>query len=157
MTVGNYNEFRSKTRVDLGTFGPFSATVSYLHDERRGEIRNLGAGSTLTYPASAGIPTSQTSPEWLGSKNVNIVFAAIKFEPSSDFQLVNKFDWTGNEYTPYGAALVGIYPDALGPQGAAFLNAVIATQTIPPVFVTDGQRPDTVNNSFSMPSYAGLG
>ncbi|PXA82842.1 TonB-dependent receptor [Nostoc sp. 3335mG] len=152
-TMGNYDEVRAKTRVDLGSWGPFSATVSYLHDERKGDIRNLGAGTTLTYPESAGIPTTQTSPKYLGDKNLNAFFVAVKFAPSTDFSVVNKFDWTGNHYTPSGAGLVGFNPDALGPEGAAFLEGILATQPTPPTFVTDGKRPKAVNNSFSMPSY----
>jgi iron complex outermembrane receptor protein len=153
-SVGNYNQFRSKTRIDFGSLGDFSATASFVHDERRGDIRNLGAGTTFHYPETAGIPTTQISPEYLGDKDENIVFAAIKYEPNTDFRILEKFDWTGNHYTPNGVAAVGVYPAALGEAGGAFLSGILATQTTPPVFDTSGQRPSTVNNSFSLPAYA---
>ncbi|WP_298287056.1 TonB-dependent receptor [Novosphingobium sp.] len=152
-TVGNLRQFRSKTRVDLGAIGPFSATVSFQHEERRGEVRNLGAGTVWTIPASAGVPTTQVSPEWLGSKNVESVFAAIKFEPSADFTLINKFDWTGQDYTPPAADAVGVNPATLGPLGGGYFGAVLATQDNPPLTNQTGKRPKAVNNSFVTPSY----
>ena len=153
-TYGNYRQFRSKTRVDFGSFGDFSASVSFVHDERRGDMLNLGAGTTFTFPASSGMPTTLTSPKYLGDKNQNSVFAAIKYE-HGDLKIVNKFDWTENHYTPSGAAVVAVNPSplALGDAGAGFLGLVLATQTTAPTYVTDGQRPEAVNNSFTLPSY----
>ena len=153
-TYGNYNQFRSKTRVDTGTFGPFSATISYVHDQRRGDMRNLGAGTTYTNPASAGVPTTLVSPKYLGDKDLNAVFAAIKFEPSDSFKAVNKFDWTGNHYTPQGSSVVGILPSGLGEVGGAFLEGILATQTTPLLINSTGERPKSTNNSFAVPSYA---
>jgi len=153
VSFGNYNEVRSKTRVDLPAWGPFSVSVSYVHDQQRGDIRNLGAGTVWTFPASAGIPTTQVSPQYLGSKSVNTWFAAGKFEPTDNFNVVNKFDWTGDNYTPVGAAVVGVYPAALGPAGGGFLSAVLGTQTTAPLFDTTGQRPAVVNNAWTTPAY----
>ena len=152
-TVGNYDEFRSKTRVDTGQFGNVSASFTYLHDERRGDIQNLGAGTTWMYPSTAGVPRTQVSPAYLGDKNLNAFTAAIKYEPSSDFKVVNKFDWTGNHYTPAGAAPVATYPAALGPFGN-FLAIMLADQNPGVIkYDTSGTRPDAVNNSFTLPSY----
>jgi iron complex outermembrane receptor protein len=153
-TAGNYAQFRSKTRIDTGAIGDFRASISYAHDQRRGDIRNLGAGAKMFFPAGSGVPAVQTSPGYLGDKDQDTVFAAIAYEPSSDFRITGKFDWTGNHYTPAGVAPVGVYPDALGDVTGGFLGVVLATQTTPPGFVTDGRRPDAVNNSFSMPAYA---
>ena len=145
-TYGNYDEFRSKTRVNFGTFGDFSATVSFLHDQRKGDITNLGAGQTWLFPASSGVPTTQVSPRTFGDKNLNSVFAAVKYEPNDSVKVVNKFDWSGNNYTPAGVGEVGV--------NNAFLGGMIATQANPYPFVTNGQRPASVNNNFSLPSYA---
>lgn len=158
-TYGNYNEFRSKTRVDSGDIGPFSATISYVHDQRRGDMRNLGAGTTYTNPVSAGIPTKLVSPKYLGNKNLNAVFAALKFEPTDSFKVVNKFDWTGDHYTPQGASVVGVYPPALGDPSdptsvASYLNTILNTQDTPLLINATGKRPKVTNNSFTLPSYA---
>lgn len=158
-TAGNYAEFRSHTRIDTGSFGPFSATVSYVHDQRRGDIRNLGAGTTFTNPASSGLPSTLVSPRYLGDKDLNAVYAAVKFEPSDSFKAVNKFDWTGNHYTPQGSSVVGV-PDfatltkALGSEEAAgYLETILATN--PPLdYNNTGKRPKTTNNSFTTPGYA---
>jgi iron complex outermembrane receptor protein len=154
VSLGNYNEVRSQTRVDLPAVGPFSVSVSYVHDQRRGDIRNLGAGTVWTFPASAGIPTTEVSPQYLGSKNLNAWFVAAKFEPTDHFNVVNKFDWTGEDYTPVGAAAVGVYPAALGPTVGAYYSAVLGTQTTPPLFDTTGRRPTAVNNAWTTPAYA---
>jgi len=152
-TAGNYREFRSKTRIDFGNHGDFSASITYLHDQRRGEVQNLGAGTTWTFPTSAGVPTTQVSPEWLGSKNVNSVFGVIKYEPSSNFSVVNKLDWTGETYTPPASAAVGYNPGTLGPAVGAYFGGIIALQTTPPLLDSSAVRPSAVNNSFSLPAY----
>ena len=153
-TYGNYKQFRSKTRIDTGSFGDFSASISFVHEQRRGDMLNLGAGTTFTFPASSGYPATLVSPKYLGDKNQNSVFAAIKYE-HDNLKIVNKFDYTENHYTPTGAGVVAVNvsPLALGAAGAGFLGLVLATQTTAPTFVTDGQRPDAVNNSFTLPSY----
>lgn len=152
-TYGNYDEFRSKTRVDSGLIGNFSASLTYLHDQRRGDVRNLGAGTVWTFPSSAGVPTTQVSPKWLGDKNVNSVFFATKFEPNDHFKIVNKFDWTGEHYTPPASAAIGYNPGTLGPAGAYYFGSVIATQTTPPLLDPTATRPAAVNNSFTLPAY----
>ncbi len=154
VSLGNYNEVRSKTRVDLPAWGPFSISATYVHDQRRGDIGNLGAGTVWTYPASAGVPTTQTSPKYLGDKDLNTWFLAARFAPTDNFDVVNKFDWTGDNYTPAGASVVGVFPAALGPAGGGFLSAVLGTQTTPPLFNTTGKRPTETNNSWTTPAYA---
>jgi iron complex outermembrane receptor protein len=151
-TAGNYGEFRSKSRIDFGTFGDFSASVTYLHDQRRGDVRNLGAGTVWTFPETAGVPTTQVSPKWLGSKNVNSVFAALKYE-HADLVVVNKFDWTGQHYTPPASAAVNYFPGTLGPAAGAYFGGIIALQNTPPLLDPSATRPAAVNNSFSLPSY----
>ncbi|RYG96059.1 MAG: TonB-dependent receptor, partial [Alphaproteobacteria bacterium] len=55
LSYGNLDQLRSKTRVDLPQIGPFSATITYLHSEKRGDIRNSGAGTVWNYgPATNG-------------------------------------------------------------------------------------------------------
>jgi iron complex outermembrane receptor protein len=153
-TYGNYDQFRSKSRIDFGTFGAFSATASYVHDERRGDIKNLGAGTTYTNPPSTGLPGTLVSPKYLGDKDLNSVFAAVKFEPTDRFSMVNKFDWTENHYTPQGSSVVGLFTPGLGPAGGGFLDAVLATQDTPLLINSTGKRPKATNNSFATPSYA---
>ena len=58
----------------------------------KGENRNRSA----TGPDGFG---KQVSPATLGDHNSEAVFAAVKFEPSNNFQATYKFDWTGDNYS----------------------------------------------------------
>jgi iron complex outermembrane receptor protein len=141
VSVGNYDEVRTRTSLDLPQVGAFSAYGTFVHEENRGAVRNLGAG---TYWDQTGPDThlgTGYSPGYLGGHNKNSVFVAIAFEPSSSFTTTYKFDWSTDHYTPDAEAAVGVN---------AFLSPLLSGQGS---FVTDGLRPDAVNNSFVLPSY----
>lgn len=155
-SVGNRSLFRSRTSVDLPKMGAFSAYITYVHDQVHGDVRNLGAGTVWDRTNSVSGIGVQTSPEWLGSKNVESVFAAVKFEPSDSFKMVYKFDHTENNFTPEARAVLAINPaDPLGVGG--LLTAILATQ--PPgggpfgvvTLAPSGQRPDAINNAYTVP------
>jgi iron complex outermembrane recepter protein len=154
LTVGNYDHLRSKTRVNLPALGPLSALVSYVHSERRGDIRNLGAGTSWDYRTA---PQShfglERSPKWLGNQNVESVSAALKFAPGDHFSAIYRFDWTEDHGSPDGTGLFALFPPAAGPRGGALLAAIIATQP-PSANLTPitKRRPDAVNNWFSSES-----
>ena len=162
LTMGNYNEFRSRTSVDLPSVGPFSAYVSFVHDQRRGDIRNTGAGTVWDRTGPDTKLGVQQSPNYLGDKNENQVFAAVKYEPSDNFKTIYKFDYGVNHYTADGIANIAYRPDgvtatfapALGPLAplyAAYFNAVVAAG--PNIADTSGKRPKDVNNSYVVPAY----
>jgi iron complex outermembrane receptor protein len=145
-TYGNYNQFISKTRVDLPQIGPISAAVTYMHSERDGDVENLGAGTTWDYgPATGGAMGLRTSPKRLGDENINAWAASVRFDLNPDLDLIYKFDYTQNRYSPNA-------------QGVAYLNSPIFSQlyaTSPnPMSPITKQRPDAVNNWFSTPGYA---
>jgi iron complex outermembrane receptor protein len=154
-TVGNYNHYRFRTSVDLPQMGPFSGYFSYFHDERRGDIENLAAGTVWDRSASPDPLVSRVdrSPKYLGNKNVDAVFAALKFE-SGDFTTVYKFDWADGDNTPEGTALVGVNPGVgdAGPAVAGFINALINSQPGNVITAPDGKRPKQVYNSWVVPS-----
>lgn len=156
VTVGNYDQFRTRTTVDTPQIGPFSAYVTYVHDERRGDVRNLGAGVAFdrTNPYSdVGVTRS---PKWLGSKNTESVFAALKLEASNDLTFVYKFDWSDTDGTPDARGTTIINPtDFVG----GMLNSLIAAQPAgggrygPVVLNPDNKRPSAVNNAWSQPNW----
>ena len=154
VTVGNYAQFRSKTRVDLPAVGPFSASITYLHDQRHGDIRNLQPGVQWNYgPATNGRFGIETSPERFGDRNTNAVAAALRFKPSDDFDMIYKFDYTYTSSTPTGNSPVILGDPA---SGAGVVAGILASQ--PPgnaalmsQFTT--QRPDAVNGWFAAPGY----
>jgi iron complex outermembrane receptor protein len=142
-TGGNYDEFKSRTRLDLPAFGPLSATLMYTHEQRRGDVRNLGAGRVWDYSKAApGVEGLEVSPSWLGGENINAFFAAIRFAPSAKFNAVLKWDWSHDDYTPDANGIALVRPGAL---------AGIVALTNTPISTT---RPDAVNNWFSTPGHA---
>ena len=150
-TIGNYDQFRSSTRVELPAWGPLSASISYTHNERTGDMKNLGAGTVWN---RTGPNTGQgiaVSPKTLGDRNDEAVFVALKLEPSDDFKLVYKFDYTEGTFTPEGNAPVALTPSplVLGPLAPALLDAYAAN----PVALADDHRPKAVNNAFSTPGF----
>ncbi|MCB2072524.1 MAG: TonB-dependent receptor [Novosphingobium sp.] len=151
VSVGNRDRLRTTFSLDLPQIGPFSGYVSYMHDEKRGDIRNLGAGQTWDRTASLWGPARsvKTSPEWLGSKNSESVFAAVKFT-SGDFTTVYKFDWNKNDGTPDGTAILGYNPNI--PLLGTFLTSLIDSQPIPVPFAANGKRPKSVLNSWAIPT-----
>lgn len=160
-TIGNYDQFRSRTSLDLPAVGPFSAYVSYVHDERRGDIRNTGAGTLWDRTGPNTNVGALRSPRYLGDRNNDQVFAAIKFDVADGFTNTFKFDYGVNHYTAEGVAPISYRPagtaatltpalGALGALYAAYFDTIVAANN--PTFVTDAKRPDAVNNSFVTPS-----
>lgn len=149
LTVGNYDQLRLRTTVDLPAVGPFSAYVTYVHNERRGDMKNLGAGTMWDRTGPDTGVGVQRSPKTLGDKNVESWFAALRFAPSSDFNMTYKFDHTEDHYTPEGVAPIFIVPS--GGAGGALLDTIVKTQPTPVTFFPDAKRPTTVNNWWSVP------
>jgi iron complex outermembrane receptor protein len=148
-TYGNYSQFRSKTHLELPKVGPFSAAVTYVHNQRHGDIKNLGAGNQVDYgPATGGALGVLTSPKYLGSHDANAVSAAVKAELSPDIVLVYKFDWAKDHYTPNGQGIA--YLPTL--PGAPLLNLIYNySAALNPLTQPSTKRPDAVNNSYTFP------
>jgi iron complex outermembrane receptor protein len=142
-TVGNYRQFRSSTTLNTPQFGAFSANGTYTHSERRGDIRNLGAGTVWDF-TPAGIPKKYTSPKYLGGSNVDAVVGKVKFEPNDKFNMVYRFDWTNEKYSSSGQGVIYEQP---------LIKALVAAQPnqalMTPISRT---RPDALNNGGVVPS-----
>lgn len=149
-TYGNYDHIRSKTRVDLPRFGPFAITASYLHSERDGDTRNLGAGTQFDYgPATGGRLGVITSPQTLGDENNEGIFVAVDADFHPDLDVSYKYDRAEAEYIPGATGLSYLAdPSVLGfggtpPTLAPFSFYNSATNPMTPISRT---RPDAVNN-----------
>jgi iron complex outermembrane receptor protein len=66
VTVGNQEHLRTRTTIDTPAFGAFSAYATYIHDENRGDVRNLGAGVVWDRTNPFTNVGRQTSPKWVG-------------------------------------------------------------------------------------------
>jgi iron complex outermembrane receptor protein len=145
-SYGNYDQFKSQTRLNTGAFGPFSASLNYTHNERRGEIRNLAAGARWDFsPANGGVPTFLDSPKWLGSYNIDSIGAALKYEPNDRFKAIYRFDYTDTHNTPEGNGLVYVHPLVAGMMAAQPNQALMTPIT--------RKRPKAVNNGNTVASW----
>ena len=97
-TAGNYNQFRSKTHVDLPAWGPLSASFSYVHSERRGDVRNLGAGTTWDFTRADSSMGVRTSPRYLGDQDIDAGFGALKLDVADNLTFVLKLDYEQNHF-----------------------------------------------------------
>jgi iron complex outermembrane receptor protein len=145
LTAGNYSHWRSKTRVDLPEMGIVSATLTYVHSERRGDTKNLGAGTVWNW--SAGGQGNRVSPKRLGDEEVDAGFVALKFDFSPSFEMTYKFDWAENDFTPEPAGIV-LLTGGLTP----LVNSSQPNQAI--LTPLSKSRPDAVNNWLTTPAHA---
>ncbi|MEY2927652.1 MAG: hypothetical protein RL367_2129 [Pseudomonadota bacterium] len=152
ISLGNYASKRFRASIDLPQMGPLSAYFSFMRNEKRGDIKNAGAGTTWDRSQTLGFGVA-TSPAYLGSLDANSYFAAVKFE-SGDFKTVYKFDKYVDRGTPDGVSILGYDPKfatlgAAAPLFAPIFNALYATNNI---YLNPGnRRPDIVTNSWSVP------
>jgi iron complex outermembrane recepter protein len=151
-TFGNRAQRRYGISLDLPQMGPFSGYISYLHTEKRGDIRNTAAGMRWDRTSSAvsRMANVAVSPEYLGSDNAESFFAALKFE-SGDFTTVYKFDLLRSDFTPTATAPTGL--NAAAPGVGPFLAELVRTQAFAVPFALDGKRPEAVANGYNVPGY----
>jgi iron complex outermembrane receptor protein len=144
LSYGNYDQMRTKTRIDLPRMGPFSAAVTYVHSERDGDIKNLGAGTIWNYSA-AGLGF-RASPKTLGDSDVDAFLVSAKLDLDR-FDLTYKYDYSQDHYTPEGQGVA--YTDFVAPS----IAGIVASQNRALMTPVTNKRPDAVNNWYATPSY----
>jgi len=142
LSYGNYDQFQSSTRIDTPQFGPFSAALTYLHSERRGEMKNLG-GATVWDGSANGLSSRLHAADWLGSENSEAIAASLRAEVTPDFDLVYKYDYSKGRFTEQGVGQIAPHPIP----SVAAMNVGSGS----PLFVSK-TRPDAVNNWATVPS-----
>jgi len=152
-TAGNYNQFVSKTRVDFPAWGPLSASVAYMHSQRDGDTKNLGAGAKWDFTAATkGRIGVLTSPARLGDESSDAVQIGLHLDATEHLTFNYKYDYTNSKHTPEAEGVVARNDlAALGGLGV-YYAALLANQSpatkaiLTPVSTT---RPDAVNNELS--------
>jgi iron complex outermembrane receptor protein len=162
LSFGNLGEFRNKTTVNFDRFAGFTVSLTYLHNQNDGYVKNLDAGhfvdaSKLTF----GAVGSGRAARDLGSTNSDGFMAAVKYTPENveGLSFRFKFDYTGDNQTPPAIQLLGIgqiyaSPGAYGslayppPYGVG----VYPTHSRTGIVVSDKPQ-DEVSNSQAMPVY----
>lgn len=147
-TAGNRDAYRFRMTADLPQMGPFSAFASYVHNYRRGEVRNAGGGTIWNRGLAGSSYGTQRSPNYLGTVDSTSYFAAVKFEPSDDLKMVYKFDRNDDSGSPDVTGFIGFDPASGGGLLGGVLSALYGSND---VYATpSGKRPKVANNSFAV-------
>jgi iron complex outermembrane receptor protein len=124
LSFGNLGEIRNKTSVNFDEFAGFRLSLTYLHSQDDGYIKNLDAGhyvdpSKLTF----GAIKPGLSQRDLGAHDADGFMAALRYDPPGieGLSFKAKFDYTGEYETPpaiqvlaIGAPAVFYYPPPFG-------------------------------------------
>ena len=144
-TIGNYDQRRERVTLSSPQIGPFSAYVTFVHNYKRGDVRNTAAGTPwdrTVSPSPQGIVT--TAAPYLGTVNSDSWFAALKFQPTANFKMVYKYDDDEENGSPEYAGVAAYDPNSL-------VAALVYDH--PGAGIYSGtQRPDFGSNGFSIPS-----
>jgi iron complex outermembrane receptor protein len=124
-SIGNEGQRRVKFSVDLPRVGPFSARISFLHDQIDGYASNLLAGRTIDL--SLRDPTFGTLryADSLGARRVNGGGLAVRGD-FGDFRADYRFDYTDSRETGYPMQTFGPLTDSTGP----LVTAILALQPL---------------------------
>ncbi|MDB5397775.1 MAG: hypothetical protein JWM91_5281 [Rhodospirillales bacterium] len=111
LSFGNLGEIRNKTRVDFDELAGFRLSLTYLHSQDDGYIKNLDAGhyvdpSKLTFGA-VGPGLSQRD---LGAHDADGFMASLRYDPPAieGLSFKAKFDYTGEYENPPAIQLLDI-------------------------------------------------
>lgn len=146
-SIGNYDQFRSITHIELPQAGPFSGYVSYMRNQREGDIKNLQSGVVFDRSNAAGYGRN-ISTTTLGDNKTDAVRVALKFKPSNRFDVVYKFDYAKSITTSEGSGLIGYDAPTATAFGLGALNTILAAN---PPLISGTTRPDAVRNAFAVP------
>ena len=147
VSVGNFDQFRSITHLELPQAGAFSSYVSYMRNQRDGDIKNLDSGIVFDRSNAPGFG-HETSAKTLGDNETDAVRAALKFEPNDAFKAIYKFDWAKAETTAEGSGVIAYDPVTAAGFGLGGVNAAVA---LDPPLISGTKRPDAVRNAFTVP------
>jgi iron complex outermembrane receptor protein len=150
LTMGNQDHWRWRISASTPQIGPFSGYFSHVHEQRRGDIKNLGAPITWNRLGSVlpRVARNEKSVNYLGSRDVDSWFAALKFE-SGDFKTVYRYDRSDSSGSPEATSLLALRPAGAGPLGP-FLSALISSNGVQ-FADNQGKRPKGVWNSWVTP------
>ncbi|SNS63743.1 iron complex outermembrane recepter protein [Sphingomonas laterariae] len=93
-TVGNYDQFRSRTRVNIPVGDKLAVELAYLHSEKDGYVDNLGTGVKR-----------------FGDQRRDAYRAAVLWEPIDTLQLRYTYDRSDINDTPAYMVYAPFYPD----------------------------------------------
>lgn len=117
LSYARFNSFRTKTRIDLPEWNGISLSGSYMHNERKSNVRNFRQ-TTIDYTSlTDGKIGKLTSAERLGESETDAIHIAARAKPVDGLTINYKFDWTYQKSTPPPVYLIG-FPSTPGGIGA---------------------------------------
>jgi len=113
-SYGNYDAWRGKVTLDLPAFGPLSIKLAYLHDEIRGDVKNLIGGETIDL--SLRDPTFGTLrfADRLGGRNIDGGQIAARIDASDSLKIDYRFDYTDARTVGRAVQSFGVEPASAG-------------------------------------------
>ena len=122
-SYARFGSFRSKTRIDTPEWNGLSASISYLHNEKKNNVRNFRQ-TTIDYSAhTSGEIGKLTSVKRLGESTNDAVHVAVRWKDVVDgLTLDYKYDWSRQKSAPPAVYLLG-FPDTKAGIGAYQLVA----------------------------------
>ena len=108
-SYGNYDAIRGKVSLDLPQIGPFSVRLSYLHDEIKGDVRNLIAGQGVDLSLRAPEFGTQRFVDRLGHRNVDGGQVAVRGE-FGNLTADYRFDYTDGYASGRAMQNLGVHP-----------------------------------------------
>ncbi len=124
LSIGNHNLRRYELTAHTPELGPLSGYFSYTKNEHRGHVRNGFLQQFDRVKNALAHPQYTKSARWLGGKNSDSVFAAVKFE-SGDFKAIYKYDRNDSLETPGAVGQLGYdWRIGLGGLLGAYVNEI---------------------------------
>jgi iron complex outermembrane receptor protein len=150
VSVGNDDLRRYELTAHTPELGPLSGYFTYVKNEYRGAVRN---GFAATFDRNVNALKYNRlikSARWLGSKDSDSVFAAVKFE-SGDFKAVYKYDRNDSVETPGAVGLINYdFRRGVGALFGAYVNAIVDdARANGMTLAVNGKRPDEAWNSYN--------
>lgn len=124
-SYGNYDAMRGKISLDLPQIGPFSIRLSYLHDEIKGDVRNLIAGQGINLSYRAPEFGTQRFVDRLGHRNVDGGQVAVRGE-FGNLTADYRFDYTDGRASGRAMQNLGVHPGST----AALVAPILALQPL---------------------------
>ena len=143
-SISNYAGRRLRARLDTPEWNGFSASLTYLHVEERGSVRNLTPGVEWDFTRrSNGVVKKIASAKTLGMRNVDAVEAAVRFDNGGPFKLDYRFDYTDRDATQAAVQVLGFTE---GSGGAAAKGIYDAQPALGGLNIVSTKRLSAVSN-----------
>lgn len=120
LSFGNDEAIRARTTLNLPAFGPLAVKVSYLHDERQGEVKNLIGGRTIDLRQRDSRMGVLRYADRLGDKDVDAVQIAARLRASETLTFDYRFDYTDSETVAAPMQVLGVVGDLAPLVGGVF-------------------------------------